>query len=349
VTKRNKKIWIDLDNSPHVLFFNPIIQELKRRGIEVVISSRDYAQVTELADLFGIKHTRIGHHYGKNKAIKLIGLLIRTAQLIPFYLKEKPDAVFSHGSRSMHIVAKIFGKPIIGATDYEHTQHLPFVIPLAMILPEVIPDEASKGFAKRIIKYPGIKEDVYVPFFKPDPHELNFLKLNSNDVVVSIRPPATAAHYHTQKSDELFDAVINHLLENPEVKIIMVCRTSEQENEIRNKWMKVIEQGKIILPAKIVNGLNLIWHSDLVISGGGTMIREAAALGVPAYSIFGGKKGAVDKYLEEKGRLTLIEEKEEIKSKIILKKRNNLFSENINPSKALLTIADEVEKILNEI
>jgi len=345
---RMKKIWIDLDNSPHVLFFNPIIKELNNRRIQVALTSRNYAQVTELADLFGLKHKRIGRHYGKHKLMKLIGLIIRAFQMIPFYLKEKPDLVLSHGSRSMHIVATIFGIPIIGATDYEYTRHLPFVRKKAMILPEVIPDEATKGFAEKIIWYPGIKEDVYVPDFKPDSNALQSLGLTEEDIVVSIRPPATAAHYHTEKSDELFNAVIHYLMDNPKTKVIILSRTDNQANEIKLKYKEFVDRRQLIMPQQVFNGLDLIWHSDLVISGGGTMIREAAALGVPAYSIFGGKKGAVDRYLEESGRITLISNINEVKSKIKLVYRNKSHDFVGKSNETLKVIVDEVEKILNE-
>jgi len=47
------KIWIDLDNTPHVPFFKPIIRELEKRGHEVVLTARDAFQVCELADRMG--------------------------------------------------------------------------------------------------------------------------------------------------------------------------------------------------------------------------------------------------------------------------------------------------------
>lgn len=343
-----KKIWIDLDNSPHVLFFNPIIKELRKRGVKVVITSRNYAQVTKLADLFGIDHKKIGHHYGKHKLLKLLGLLIRSLQMIPFYLKEKPDIVLSHGSRSMHLVAKLFGVPIVASTDYEHATHLPFAIPVVMILPEVLPYEDVKNFAKEIRRYPGIKEDVYVPDFVPDTHALDFLNLREEDIIISMRPPATAAHYHTHKSDELFNAVVEYVITVPRVKIIIVSRTPEQKKEISIKWKKHIDAGRLILPAKVINGLDLIWHSDLVISGGGTMIREAAALGVPAYSIFGGKKGAVDRFLEETGKLKLICDPEEIKTDIKLVKREKSGSLARGSKDTLNTIVDEIIRVVNK-
>ena len=345
----SKKIWIDLDNSPHVLFFNPIIAELKKKGINVVVTSRKYAQVTKLADLFTIEHKSIGHHYGKNKFLKVVGLFIRALQMIPFYLKEKPDLALSHGSRSMHLVAKFFGVPIVVSTDYEHATHVPFIVYRAIIIPEVLPAEPFRYSAKEILRYPGIKEDVYVPYFKPDKRALDSLNFTEDEIIVSIRPPATLAHYHTRKSDELYNSVIEHLLSVTNVKIIIVPRTSEQSREVVKNWENHIDAQKIILPKKIFNGLDLIWNSDLVISGGGTMIREAAALGIPAYSIFGGKEGAVDQYLENSGRLILISDKEEIKTKIALVKRDK---SNMMPRSSTVTLnalVGKIIKILNSI
>ena len=163
-----------------------------------------------------------------------------------------------------------------------------------------------------------------------------------------MRPPANAAHYRTKKSDELFNAVIEYLVTIPNIKLIIVSRTKEQKQKITEKWKAHIDAGKFILPGKVINGLDLIWHSDLAISGGGTMIREAAALGVPAYSIFGGKKGAVDRYLEESGRLKLISETVEIKTDIMLTKREKSGTLTHGSRKTLNTIVAEVIKIVNE-
>ena len=101
----------------------------------------------------------------------------------------------------------------------------------------------------------------------------------------------------------------------------MLPRNHNQAIILRTRWGRAIEDGRIVIPENAVDGLNLIWNSDLVISGGGTMNREAAALGVPVYSIFRGRIGAVDQYLARTGRLTVIERIEEIPTKIVLERR----------------------------
>ncbi|MCK4794587.1 MAG: DUF354 domain-containing protein [Desulfobacteraceae bacterium] len=220
----NKKVWIDLENSPHVLFFDPIIKELKTRGYDVVVTARDYAQVIGLADLFKLKYTRIGHHYGKNLLLKIAGLIIRSCQMIPFALSEKPDLAISHGSRTQILTAGMARIPSMLAFDYEHTASasLPFLRPTKIIIPEVLVKKITDRTTDEISPYPGIKEDVYVQRHIPDPAFLQSLNLSENDIIAAIRPPATVAHYHAPKSDELFQAVIEHLAGQSGVKVIIV-------------------------------------------------------------------------------------------------------------------------------
>ena len=107
--------------------------------------------------------------------------------------------------------------------------------------------------------------------------------------MVTVRPPATEAHYHRHQSDELFNAVMDLVAAHPSCPYGFAAakRTSGRSDQ-RETWPELLRQGKVLIPDHVIDGLNLIWHSDVVISGGGTMNREAAALGVPVYSIFRG-------------------------------------------------------------
>ena len=314
----NNKIWIDLDNSPHVPFFKPIMEELSKKGFNVVLTARDCSQTCELADRNGIRYERIGRHFGKNKLLKVLGLLVRALQLMPIALKEKPALALSHGSRSQLVLSWLLGIPSVMIFDYEFIQ---LVKPNWVILPEVVPAEAIKFDQRKVFKYPGIKEDVYVPNFSPDPAILEELGIDGKDLIITIRPPATEAHYFKPESEILFNASIDHFGRMDGVRMILLPRNRNQEISIRQKWPDLINKGRIILPDHVVDGLNLIWHSDFVISGGGTMNREAAALGIPVYSIFRGKIGAVDRYLANNGKLILLESPEDIEGKVSLVKR----------------------------
>src|SRR5262249_14089051 len=298
------KIWIDMDNSPHVPFFVPIVEALEKRGYSILLTARDCFQVRELADLFHLKYTLIGRHSGKNTIRKAAGLGVRALQLVSTALKEKPDLAVSVCSRSQLIVARCLGIPSLFIGDYEFAAGWwAFVRPTWVMCPEVIPKAAMRYPPDRILHYPGIKEDVYVPRFVPDAHIRAQLGLGEEDVVVTLRPPAGEAHYHNPLSDRLFAAAIAFLSEKPEVKLVALPRNEQQAISVRRSRPDLCRIGKIRIPEQVVDGLNLIWFSDLVISGGGTMNREAAALGVPVYSVFRGRIGAVDRYLSRTGRL----------------------------------------------
>jgi predicted glycosyltransferase len=346
VTRGAPKIWIDLDNSPHVPFFAPLIEELERRGYTLLITARNCSQVFELVDLYELPCKRVGRHYGKSTAVKLAGLFLRALQLTPTVRKAKPDLAVSHGSRAQLIVAVSLGIPSLSIGDYEFAKGYAFIRPTWLMCPEVIPESAIDCERDRILKYPGIKEDVYVPRFRPDANIQTQLGLTREDIVITLRPPADDAHYRNKASDELFHAVVDFLGSIANAKVVLLPRREEQAVFARKRWPHLFTSKKMLIPNHIVDGLNLIWYSDLVISGGGTMNREAAALGVPVYSIFRGRIGAVDQYLAEQGRLTLIENVEEIRSKIVLTKRNRQGVPRNGRQSALQTIVNSIEAIL---
>jgi predicted glycosyltransferase len=254
----------------------------------------------------------------------------------------------SHGSRSQLLVANLLRIPSVTIADYEFARIWMLVHPTWVITPEIIADSTIHARKDHILKYPGIKEDVYVPRFNPDPSVLAKFGVDGKDVIVLVRPPATEAHYHRPESDELFEAVLNFLGGKPQVKMILLPRNERQAADIRSRWATLFATGQILIPNSVVDGLNLIWYSDLVISGGGTMNREAAALGVPVYSIFRGKIGAVDRYLASVERLTLIENLEDIGNKLILKKRNRSSTVQKLPNTALYTIMQHITAILKQ-
>jgi len=342
-----KKIWIDLDNSPHIPFFAPIIKELEARGGAVMLTARDAYQVTDLVDLFGLDCYRVGRHYGKNKILKVFGVLNRALRLIPLLRREKPDLALSHGSRAQMLAAYFMGIPSIVIMDYEHAhQGLLWVNPTWVICPSVIPDEAVKLSKDHVLRYRGIKEDVYVPCFKSDPATRAKLGLTDTDLMVTIRPPATEAHYHRPESDILFRGVVDYLAEQPAVKMVVLPRNARQDAMIREAWPQLIAARKMIIPEHVLDGMNVIWHSDLVVSGGGTMNREAAALGVPVYSIFRSQIGSVDKYLIDTGRLVLLKDVADARKTLKLERRHRSAGPDDKERVAMTDIVDEVASVL---
>jgi predicted glycosyltransferase len=206
--------------------------------------------------------------------------------------------------------------------DYEFVKGLKWTKPQWLMIPELMPASATDFDLKRILTYPGIKEDVYVSTFKPKSEIEADAPCNGQKTLAVIRPPATEAHYHVPESDQMFHDIVEFLDRHSDVSMVILPRNQKQESAIRKSYAHMLERGKITIPSSAINGLDLIWRSDLVISGGGTMNREAAAMGVPVYSIFRGTIGAVDRYLAREGRLTMLESAQDIRSKLIVKPRS---------------------------
>jgi predicted glycosyltransferase len=309
-----KKIWIDLDNSPHVPFFVPILPELKARGFDLYITARDSYQVVELLKFYGIQARVIGKHHGKNKFMKAAGTLWRSAALWYIARKEKPDFSLAHGSRGLTLASALMGIETIAIVDYEHTSKIKLKH-LWLVHPDVISTFQASDPSK-VRKYPGIKEDVYLPSFRPDRKLRSRLGIAEDELLVAVRPPASEAHYHNPEADGLLAATLQRFSSMEGARVLLLPRNKNQEKELRAVWTKELASGKIVIPAGVEDGMNIIWNSDLMVSGGGTMNREAAAMGVPVYSIFRGPIGAVDRFLESKGRLVLLENVEQVQTKI---------------------------------
>jgi len=340
------KIWIDLDNSPHVPFFAPIIEELGKRDYSVTLTARDCFQVRDLTDLFNLKCKVVGRHSGKNTFRKVAGLCVRASQLAPVILKDRPDLAVSHGSRSQLIVSASLGIPSLFIGDYEFSTVSAFIRPTWLMCPQVIPNSSIQGDPRRVLKYPGIKEDVYVPRFIPDPTLRSTLGLREDDLVVTVRPPATEAHYYNPESTELFKAVIEFARRNPDVRMVALPRNDRQAIWMKETWPELFANGTLRIPPAIVDGLNLIWYSDLVVSGGGTMNREAAALDVPVYSTFRGKIGAVDRYLSQSGRLVLLESAADLPRRLKLERRERPAGPGKKEGGTLASIVEQIVSLM---
>ncbi len=339
-----KTIWIDMDNSPHVLLFDPVIKALRERGHQVVLTARDAFQVRGLIEQFGMDAQLIGHHSGKNKIRKILGLVHRAQQLSGYIRPLRPDLAISHGSRSQLILCKALNINTLYMTDYEFSKLLPFAMPRHLLLPRMLEGLTFGVPDSRVAYYDGIKEDIYVPGFQAAADFRQRIGVGEEDILVTIRPPATEAHYHNPKSDLLFEATMKRLVAEPRVRIFMLPRSDQQKDEIRRDWQNWIPE-TIIIPEKPVGGLDLIWHSDLVISGGGTMNREAAALNVPVYSIFRGHIGRIDQYLAEAGKLVLLENPEDT-ANIDIRRREHSPAGAPDAAPVRMQVVDHIESLL---
>jgi predicted glycosyltransferase len=312
------RVWIDLTNSPHVLVMRPLIEGLRGRGHEVRVTARDFAQTIELCERFGIEHTAIGRHRGGRLAAKATGLASRSAALLRWARADaraagaRFDIALGHGSNDVSVAAALLRVPSSTMFDYEwaSVQHnLNCRLARAVVVPDVIPAERLEryGAGGKIRAYEGLKEEYYLADFEPDGGVLEELGLAPERAIVVVRTPPEVSLYHRFEND-LFAQVLERLRRaaaEQGVQPVVLPRVPEQREELRGV-------PGFIVPERAIDAQSLIARADLVISAGGTMNREAVALGTPVYTTFQGRLGAVDEALLAEGRMRMLSDVAEL-------------------------------------
>jgi len=315
------KVWIDIDNAPHVNFMEPIVQGLKEKGIETIVTARDYAQTIPLLRMKQIEFKGIDGDYTLPRAVYTLQRAYRLYKYLKYF---NIDVGFSHGSRSMAIAGRLLRKKMVITFDYEYVEHRIFnLFATKLLLPEVLSGNSLGELGYNIKKvgfYPGYKEEVYLSDYITDQLFPKELKIDSKKIVITARPPASKSHYFSDKINILFWKAIKYVSKEPSVAVYITPRYSDSINNIE-AISKNLSKNITVLK-KPVNGLDLLWHSDLFVGAGGTMNREAAFLHTPSYSLFY-KKGGIDKSLEDKGLLHFIHSVDDI-GKIKLEKKQKV-------------------------
>ena len=336
------KIWIDLANSPQVLFFRPIIPVLEQQGHTVTVTTRYFAQTVELADRFGFTHSPVGGHGGEKISNLGFVLLKRALQLVRFAKGKGFGLAISHNSYAQALGAKFLGIPFITSMDYEHqpANHLCFRLARKVVVPEFFPNDSLKRFGvngRKLARYKGTKEEIYLADFEPQIDYVESLGISKEKILVVMRPPGTWALYH-HFENPLFDKALDHVVKIKDVYIVFLPRIPSQGDAV-----KELCYTNILVPSRALDGPNLLYHADLVISGGGTMNREAAVLGTPTYSLFKGKLAAVDRHLIDQRRMNHVGSLEQVNSIMVCKKKR--IKEALDSKRI---VKDIVRLMLNE-
>jgi predicted glycosyltransferase len=297
------RIWIDLTAPAHPLVFRPIIERLRAQGHDVEVTARDYAQTLELLDMLGIEHTTFGSHGGESRLGKMAALVSRGRRMRRFARGKRFDLAACHGSNDLPIAARALGIPAVDMFDYEFAtwQHnVGCRLSIRVMTPDSIPPERLRRYGVdngKLAQYPGLKEEYYLADFEPNPQVLDELRIDREKVLVVLRPPPEVSLYH-RRENPLFPQVVDHLGTHEAVQAVVLPRTRAQREFVRS-----LELPSLIVPDGAVDAQSLIAFGDLVVSAGGTMNREAVALGTPVYTTFGGRMGGVDEALIREGRL----------------------------------------------
>lgn len=301
------KVWFDCTAAAHPLVLRPVIEAFRDRGDEVLVTAREYGQTVGLLEMHGIPHTVVGSHGGASRIGKAWALGSRSVSLVGPVRRFGPDLAVAHGSVDLAIVSKLLGIPSVQLQDYEFAglqRQLAFRAASRVLVPDSIPEErmARVGAGpEKLVRFPGLKEDYYLADFEPDRAVLDRLGIDPERILVILRPPPETSEYHAD--NPVHEAVMEMLAKADGVTCVFIPRTERQEREAR-----AMDSKNLIVPNEAVDAQSLIAFADLVVSAGGTMNREAVALGTPVYSTFAGKLGGVDEALIDEGRLKMLDD-----------------------------------------
>jgi uncharacterized protein len=298
------RVWVDLTNSPHVLVLRPLIALMRADGHDVEVTARDFAQTLELCERFGIEHTAVGRHRGGRLAGKALGLASRSFALARWARGRGFDVAIGHGSNDLSVAAALLRVPSATAFDYEWAaaqHHVNCRLARVVMVPDAIPSERLDRYGARgkVRAYAGLKEEYYLADFAPDPAVLAELGVDRERPLVVVRTPPEVSLYH-RFENPLFRRVLERLAAG-EAQTVVLPRTAAQREEIARL-------GDFTIPDRAIDAQSLVAYADLVISAGGTMNREAVALGTPVFTTFEGRLGAVDEALLREGRLRKLDD-----------------------------------------
>ena len=305
------RVWVDLTNPAHVIVLRPLVKLLEADGHEVTLTARPLSHTTELLDDWGHPYTAIGHHGGASRVGKALAAGSRTAQAFAFARGKRFDYGLAHGSTDLPPVGRLLRIPNTTMFDYEwaRLQHeLNCRLATRVLVPDAIPAERLEPYGARppkLVQYPGLKEEYYLGDFEPDESVLGELGLDPSGVIAVVRTAPSYALYLGGSENELLPRVLRRLLDE-EAQVVVLARTDDQRRALREP------DGSLIVPEHAVDGRSLAALADLVVSAGGTMIREAAVLGTPVWSIFEGRLGAVDELLIAEGRVHFLRDPAEL-------------------------------------
>src|SRR5437763_5635896 len=305
------RVWVDLTNSAHVVVLRPLVELLEAGGHEGTLTARPLSHTTRLLDDWGHPYTAVGQHGGASRLGKALAATSRVAQAFAFARGKRFDYGLAHGSTDLPPIGRVLGIPNTTLFDYEwaRLQHeLNCRLATRVLVPDAIPAERLAPYGAsppKLVRYPGLKEEYYLAGFEPDASVLAGLGVDAGSPLAVVRTAPSYALYLGGSENELVPRVLRRLLDDG-AQVVVLARTDEQRRALREV------DRTLVIPERAVDGRSLAGLADLLVSAGGTMIREAAVLGTPVWSIFEGRLGAVDEQLEREGRLRFLRDPAEL-------------------------------------
>src|SRR4051812_23008977 len=296
------RVWIDLSNSPHPILFEPIVAELRARGTEVVLTARDHAQTVALASERWPDVRVIGARAPRGRLAKARAVAGRAVALARFGRGRGIDVAVSHNSYAQSVAARALRIPCVTAMDYEYqpANHIAFRFADRVVVPADFPDHMLRregARPRKVWRYSGFKEEVYLHRFEPDASVLDELGIGRNEPFFVARPSPAGAAYH-QFENPLFDKALAHALSRRDARVVLLPRRPEDVRSYPG-----VPAERQIVPSSAVDTRSLLHYARALIGAGGTMNREAALLGTPVFGLYAGRLAALDQRLVADGRL----------------------------------------------
>jgi predicted glycosyltransferase len=304
------KVWIDCTAAAHPLVMRPILERLETAGHEVRVTAREYGQTQGVLERLGIAYESIGRHAAGGVTRKGVAVAGRSLGLVRWARAQRFDLALGHGSVDLAVVSATLRIPSAQMQDYEYAglqRQIAFRAARRVLAPDAIPVAAMRragASPRKLFRYPGLKEDYYLSDFEPDSAVLDELDVDRERVLVVVRPPPETSAYHA--SNPLYEALLDRIVAERHAVAVVIPRTEDQRDRLRRRSAEDAGRRGPIVPDRAIDAQSLIAFADLVVSAGGTMNREAVALGTTAYTIFSGRMGAVDERLIETGRLRVL-------------------------------------------
>jgi predicted glycosyltransferase len=307
------RVWVDFTNTAHVVVLRPLVELLEAAGHDVVLTARPLSQTLELLDDWGHPYVAFGRHGGVRRADKARAALDRTRRMIGFGRTHGPfDAALAHGSTDLPVASRLLRVPNTTMFDYEFAvaQHsLNCRLADRVLVPEAIPPERLTRYGARppkLVRYPGLKEEYVLHGFTPDPHVLDELGIDRARPLAVVRTAPSYALYLGGAETPLLPRLLRRL-QRQGAQTVVLTRNAEQASEVQE-----LAVPGVIVPPRAVEARSLVAYADVLVSAGGSMNREAAALGTPVWSMFAGRLGGVDEQLVREGRLRILHDVDDV-------------------------------------
>ena len=348
----NKKIWIDIEEPKTAIMFNSLLMKFQKEDAELLVTARDYDSTFQILDDLEINYKKVGKHGGEKLEVKLETYINRLTELFPFVRDFRPDYFITFSSVEGARISYGLKIPSIGFND--EPRNVPvckLIFPYLdkIIIPACVPEDwyiKLHANPEKLIKYNGIDEIAWLSEYEPNPKVLDMHSLEKGRFVIIRSEPSVASYFidKLKPGESLISKFFPPIIKKfPDLKYFLIVRTEKQEAYLKDRLKDYINNSNTIITRYMPNMTDLCYFSALVISGGGTIVRESSLLNVPSIEYFPGETAPQEQFLIENG-FPLMHIK---KSEKIVKKSIEIISSNPNTERFSTSFKRKIKKFEN--